>query len=239
MASSTRRLAVKQILRFTRSTGVAVTLIVVVLLSGTAYAANTIRSSDIVDGQVKSRDIGKGAVKTSDIRGGAVTSGKVRDGSLKVIDFSASDRALLTGPAGPQGATGAQGPAGPFVDTLPPGKSEKGAYIMRGTAAAASARTGADISFAIPLAAAPTAHFLAVGDPATATCPGTAAAPTAAAGHLCIYEGANNNLSSVAFQDPVTTATGTIVRPYGAVLIGAATAAGAFISSGGWAVTAP
>jgi hypothetical protein len=230
---------VKKLLRFTRSTGVAVTLIVVVLLSGTAYAANTIRSSDIVDGQVKSRDIGKKAVRTPDIRGGAVTSGKVRDGSLRVTDFRAADRALLTGPAGATGATGATGPAGPFLDTLPSGKSEKGAYIMRGTAAAAGGRAGADISFAIPLATAPTAHFLDEGAAATAVCPGTAAAPTAAPGHLCIYEGANNNLSSVAFQDPVTTATGTIVRPYGAVVIGAAGAAGAFISSGGWAVTAP
>jgi hypothetical protein len=47
-----------------------------VLASGTAYAANTVFSSDIVDGQVK----------TADLDGGAVTSEKVADESLRGRD---------------------------------------------------------------------------------------------------------------------------------------------------------
>lgn len=59
---------------------VASTLALVVALSGTAaYAANTIRSIDIVNGQVKGIDIGKNAV----------SSRKVKDGSLLPKDFKA------------------------------------------------------------------------------------------------------------------------------------------------------
>ncbi len=41
------------------------------------------------------------------------------------------------------------------------------------------------------------------------------------------------------FQDPVTAATGSTTRPYGVGIVGVAVAAGNFISSGAWAVTAP
>lgn len=156
----------------------------------------------------------------------------------KVDGKDASDLVGAKGAKGDKGDKGDPGPPGPFVDTLPSGKSETGAYVMRGTAAAASSRGGADISFSIPLAAAPTAHFLNAGDAPTADCPGTPVAPTASPGHLCIYEGFVSNMS-LGFQDPVTAATGGIIRPYGAVVVGTSTAAGNFISSGGWAVTAP
>jgi hypothetical protein len=43
------------------------TLALVVALSGTAYAANTVRSGDIVDGAVKSVDLRNGAVTTADV----------------------------------------------------------------------------------------------------------------------------------------------------------------------------
>jgi hypothetical protein len=64
-----------------------------VALGGTsAYAANTIFSADIVDGEVKTPDLasaavtstklGAGAVGTDKLAGGAVTSDKVRDNTL-------------------------------------------------------------------------------------------------------------------------------------------------------------
>jgi len=57
---------------------VASTLALVLAASGgVAYAANTIYSADIVDGQVKRVDIGNGAVN----------SGKVGDNSLTGIDI--------------------------------------------------------------------------------------------------------------------------------------------------------
>ena len=53
-----------------------------VLAGGTAYAANTIISSDIVDGQVKTVDLGSAAVTVDKLANGSVTSDKVKDASL-------------------------------------------------------------------------------------------------------------------------------------------------------------
>jgi hypothetical protein len=97
-----------------RYANVTSTMALIVALGGTAYAANTIRSSDIVNGQVKRVDIANNAV----------TSGKVANNSLRVNDFRASDRALLRGPAGAAGlpgATGATGAPGAKGDPGTPG----------------------------------------------------------------------------------------------------------------------
>jgi hypothetical protein len=225
----------KRVFSSGRYANVTATMALVVALGGTSYAAGTLAKNSIGSGQLK-----RGAVANSDLRANAVTSAKVRNGALLLKDFKANQiPAGAKGAPGATGATGLQGPPGPFVDTLPSGKSEKGAYMMRGTAAAAAARAGADISFAIPLAAAPNGHFLASGAAATTECPGTAAAPTAAPGHLCIYEGFVDNMSLQSFQDPVTASTGSTTRPYGVGVVGVSTAGGTFISSGAWAVTAP
>jgi hypothetical protein len=53
---------------------------------GTAYAANTILSADIVDGEVKTPDIATGAVVGAKLATNAVTSGRVADGSLRGAD---------------------------------------------------------------------------------------------------------------------------------------------------------
>jgi hypothetical protein len=64
-----------------------------VLTGGTAYAANTVLSSDIVDGEVKSVDIG-----TSQIR-----SGDVRNDNLSAGGLSSTD--LAPGSVGPSEVT--------------------------------------------------------------------------------------------------------------------------------------
>jgi hypothetical protein len=71
--------------------------IAVVLNMGTAYADNTVRSKDIVNGQVKTVDLGNNAVTsakikdgevgTLDLATGAVTSASVADGSLTIADL--------------------------------------------------------------------------------------------------------------------------------------------------------
>jgi hypothetical protein len=92
------------------------TLALIVALGGTAYAANTIRSSDIINGQVKRVDLANNAV----------TSAKVLDGSLLSKDFKIGQL-----PAGPTGATGAQGPKGD--------KGDKGDTGAQGPAGASGA----------------------------------------------------------------------------------------------------
>ena len=87
-----------------RYASVTATMALVVALGGSAYAANTIRSSDIRNGQVKQVDLANNAV----------TSGKVRNGTLLRKDFRSGQI-----PAGPRGATGANGPKGDKGDTGP------------------------------------------------------------------------------------------------------------------------
>ena len=59
-----------------------------VVAGGTAYAANTVFSTDIVDGQVKTVDLATGAIVTAKIADGAVTSAKVLDGTLQGRDVA-------------------------------------------------------------------------------------------------------------------------------------------------------
>jgi hypothetical protein len=59
--------------------------LVVALGTGGAYAANTVFSTDIVDGEVK----------TADIATDAVTSGKILDGTVKLADIKGADRNLV------------------------------------------------------------------------------------------------------------------------------------------------
>ena len=84
-----------------------------VLAGGTAYAANTVLSTDIVDGQVKTPDLAGGAVTVAKIADGSITGDKVKDGALQgrdVLDNSLKgadiDESTLAG-----GGNGQVGPA--------------------------------------------------------------------------------------------------------------------------------
>ena len=67
----------KRIREHLRSNVVGYVAIFLFAIAGTAYAANTIGSSDIINGQVKSADIGNKQVFSVDVRDGAVTAGKL------------------------------------------------------------------------------------------------------------------------------------------------------------------
>jgi hypothetical protein len=54
---------------------------------GSAYAANTISSGDIVDGQVKTVDLGAAAVTNGKLADNAVGSGKIIDGQVTAEDL--------------------------------------------------------------------------------------------------------------------------------------------------------
>lgn len=166
------------------------------------------------------------------------------------------------GPAGPAGQQGVPGPAGPKGDKgdngapgiagpagnpwtaggiLPSGSTETGSWFSAGGPGELAV-----ISFAIPLAAGleiDDAHFIDFegkevkpdASKVTSTvCLGSAADPTAAAGHLCIYQGVNAGGTSDSnnVYDPVTLTEG--ISRAGALLeITGGIAAGTF------AVTAP
>ena len=56
-----------------------------VLAGGTAYAANTIGSSDIINGQVKSADIGNNQVRSIDVTNDGLTGVDILESSLATV----------------------------------------------------------------------------------------------------------------------------------------------------------
>jgi hypothetical protein len=55
--------------------------VVLVVAGGTAYAANTVFSTDIVNGEVKSVDIGTGQVQSVDVKNEGLTGADIEDNS--------------------------------------------------------------------------------------------------------------------------------------------------------------
>ena len=201
------------------------TLALVLALGGTSYAAVTITG----------RNIRNESITAADLATGSVGSAEVRNGSLRSADFKAGE--LPAGPAGPRGANGTpgangangvQGPAGPLPDTLPSGKTLRGAYEVQ---AAAGALKDELTSFTFPLAAAPVSHvwLLGVSNPDPANCTGTAADPQAAPGHVCVYEGSKSAAGTSAM----------IVSANRFSVTASLFSASGGYSAGTWAVTAP
>lgn len=117
----------------------------------------------------------------------------------------------------------------PYPTTL------RGTYLASNNAAGAGEFAFSSIEFGATLTAAPTVVFVPSGGPANPSCTGTAAAPAAAAGFLCIYEGAANNASAFTFAS-ATGSTGAS-SPFGIVVRFTSGAAGLSASLGGWALT--
>jgi hypothetical protein len=71
-----------------------------VLSSGVAYAANTVFSTDIVDGEVKTQDLALNSVNTGRIANGGVESVDLKDNagvkSADVVDDTATDGGLVS-----------------------------------------------------------------------------------------------------------------------------------------------
>jgi hypothetical protein len=206
-----------------------------VALGGTSYAAVSLPANSVGSAQLKSA-----AVTSKKIHKNAVATTQVRDGSLRKRDFAAGE--LPAGPKGDPGPRGETGPAGPFPEgNLPSGKTVRGNFFMTGVAAAFNAQAVDSLSFVFALASAPTPHFIKYGDAPPSDCPGTAADPRAAPGHLCVYE---SGLSGpVGGRDVCGLDVGGSTCPgsnrWGAGVYVLSTAAGRFQSYGTWAATAP
>jgi hypothetical protein len=73
--------------------------LILVLGGGAAYAANTVGSADIIDGQVKTADIGNKQVRSADLQDASVTNAELApdavDGS-KVLDNSLGTNDVAT-----------------------------------------------------------------------------------------------------------------------------------------------
>ncbi len=153
------------------------------------------------------------SVGTKQIRTGAVTSSDVKNGSLRQADFR---RGQLTPKVVPRGTT------------------LRGAYALRGDSG--TLQTG--ISFGTGLASAPTANYIVAGASGGSQCPGTTAAPAAAAGQLCVYEATADNANTRVIFD-TTTGTNDVATTFGAGIGATAVNIGQDTRVRDWAVTAP
>lgn len=165
-----------------RYANVTATLAVVLGLGGTAWAATTITSRDIRNGSIKTVDLGNSSVTGAKVKNGTLTSRDFRGG---VIRGPKGDK----GDPGPPGATTGSG----VVTELTAGQSLRGYVNVAGEPEAANEVSFASVSFPVPLPAAPTPHYIGAANP---VCPGTAASPAAAAGHLCVYQASAVNLNA-------------------------------------------
>ncbi|WP_139977941.1 hypothetical protein [Nocardioides litoris] len=114
--------------QLTRSRVVAVVAggaAIAVLGSSVGYAANTIRSSDIVNGTIRSVDIKNGTIQTGDLTAGA--------------------RAKLQGQRGPAGPQGPAGPAGGSTTVVV--KDLQGLWKARAADTAGVTMTGDGVRF--------------------------------------------------------------------------------------------
>ena len=81
--------------RLTYANVTATLALVIAVAGGTAYAADTIGSSDIINGQVKSPDIGTGQVQSVDVRDDALADGGL--GSADIANGQLNDEDITQG----------------------------------------------------------------------------------------------------------------------------------------------
>lgn len=214
-------------------------LALIMALGGTSYAAVLAANS------VGTKQLKRNAVRTSDINRAAVTSVKVKDFSLLRKDFKSGQ--IPAGPAGPAGASA--------LNPVPSGQTIRG--VAGGDFHEYGTTTGSDFGVDVTLPI-PAANGLADTDvsvnvagwqngggqlqPTTtdtnAACTGTPAAPTAPAGHVCIYVSGSDNAQNITGYSVLF---GTGASPYGFKLKwdSSAAAEGDTFVDATWAYTAP
>jgi hypothetical protein len=225
------------------------------------------RRTILITAFILTLSLGSGAYAVSkigakDIKRNAVHSRHIKNGSVRVADLSPAARTRTLGTAGPKGATGprgargprgrrgttgAAGPAGPagpagtFSDTLPSGKTARGTFVFEHSPSGEDETADTTASFPFALGAAPTPHVIAAGTAAPAECPGSAADPKAAAGHLCVYEAsAQGLLKARTTYDPAKEFAAGTAGQYGfALRYTLGVGPGPHRAHGTWAVTAP
>jgi hypothetical protein len=214
----------KGFLRFLRRNTIAL-LALFLALGGTTYAAS---SALIGANSVASPQVVNGSLQTKDL------SAKAR----KALKGNRGLRGLrgLTGAKGATGAAGAQGiqgPAGPFPANLSNGQTVRGSFYILGTAPGGGEFANESISYVYAFASAPTVHYINSGTTPPAQCPGTAASPEAQAGHTCIYEASNSNVTAARGVDTNSLVT----NKNGVGLYATSAAVGSFFAIGTWAAT--
>ena len=141
---------------------------------------------------------------------------------------------------GPQGAAGGQGPAGPVTGKAPAGLTSTGPYdIDEYYGGILGLPVGTAITFPFELTGTPTVVVVpnAGPNPDATHCVGTADAPAAAPGYLCVYELHTSGISGALEVREISDVPGA--NRFGARLVVTPAIDGNIWADGSWAVTAP
>ena len=123
----------------------------------------------------------------------------------------------------------------PLPTTLPHHQSLTGLYAVEGTGSVNQTA----VSFLIPLATAPVAHFIAPGVASPSACPGTLQRPRALPGNLCVYGFDLAPGATPQVFDPLSAGALANRLGVGIALYQPVASVGTYVySSGTWAVAA-
>jgi hypothetical protein len=222
----------------------------IIAMSSGAYAAvtiaekNSVVSKSIKNKNVKAPDIKPAAVRNKHLGASSVDATKISDGSVGTADIGDGQVTSADIGDGQIGASDFSPTAlgNYYTKAEADGKFKPVLGLIRGTTIQAIEATGAGQSAADnityggeTLSAPPTPHYIALGALVPAGCSGTAAAPVAAAGHLCVFEVfASANTSGNNLFGP--GGGGTSPTAFGGVLFASSLAAGEMVITTNWAV---
>ena len=185
----------------TRFLPVAFAAFALFLVSLFGYAM-TVGPNDIQKNAVRSKHIKNGQVKSKDIKNDTVKGKDIRDGTIKTKDLANEAVNATKIESGAVGATELNPSVRPG-GTLPSGITLRGLFGMHTLSPdTADRRESHPVSFGgYQLPARPTVHVIGVAGSSTADCPGSASAPEANPGHLCLYLTAAININSLDVLD--------------------------------------
>jgi hypothetical protein len=146
-----------------------------------------------------------------------------------LVESASPEAAVCNGEKGKNGTTG-------FTETLPPNQTETGTWSMQGRG-----EVFEPISFPIQVEGTIVPHYIDKHEAPPAGCAGSALAPAAEPGNLCVFEGEEGVpfvTEKVKFRLPADLDNSTVeVGKTGTIMIGEP-GEGIF-GAGDWAVTAP
>lgn len=233
-----------------------------VALGGTGYAAlhlprNSVGTIQLQNGSVINPKIRNGTILGAKLKNGTVTAGKINAKGLTVpnaihatVALTAQTAATATTATSAASATTAgsattaasagTATVASSAGTLASGKTETGVYSVDFDASAATEPDTGAITFPFALAAPLTGEeWIAANATSDQNCPGSAADPQAAAGYLCVYESAKQNVATRCVADLTGSCIAASKFAYGALPTITAASPGRADSVGTWAVTAP
>jgi hypothetical protein len=235
--------------RYLTFANVAMTLAIVLAMSGGAYAAgkfvitSTKQIKPSVLKQLKGKAGAPGAQGPAGSQGAPGVNGK--DGAP---GFEGKQ-----GPEGKEGKEGKEGSPWTGGGVLPEGQTESGVWAVIGTASTSGQVSAAPISFNIPLKVAPATHFIGQeqgegeaqelkpfpeGCKGTAENPATVSNPVARPGNLCVYAHETFNAKPYLGIGFINVEAGGIGAGKTGTALFIESEEGKYAADGVWAVTA-